>query len=325
MDSIGRGTGGDSKLPCALRTKRLPSRFCTSNKARARSREAVQKSHEHLPRQTTDPRQPQHPDPAGGCAGDLPAGGQPQIRNGRNRRSDRPRRAPSGQGPAHRRQRLLRLARALSLHRTGLLGLGVRVLRNVVTQAAVIQQFHHLQSIPGFSIDELWRHGILTAQACREFARHSQGCGALTPDEFYTCGLLHDLGKIVMLDSLGEDYVEVHQEAESSGDRLHQLEELRFGFNHTDVGALVALRWNLPTAAASAIQYHHGPRQCLEDDPVVTLVANANLVAHRVAAGNMEAAELTLDEETAQFLGLDIDDVAGIMATVQASMADIVV
>jgi HD-like signal output (HDOD) protein len=203
--------------------------------------------------------------------------------------------------------------------------LGVRVLRNVVTQAAVIQQFHHLQSIPGFSIDELWRHGILTAQACREIARHSQGCGALTPDEFYTCGLLHDLGKIVMLDSLGEDYVEVHQEAESSGDRLHQLEELRFGFNHTDVGALVALRWNLPTAAASAIQYHHGPRQCLEDDPVVTLVANANLVAHRVAAGNMEAAELTLDEETAQFLGLDIDDVAGIMATVQASMADIVV
>jgi HD-like signal output (HDOD) protein len=203
--------------------------------------------------------------------------------------------------------------------------LGVRVLRNVVTQAAVIQQFHHLQSIPGCSSDELWRHGILTAQACREIARHSQGCGALTPDEFYTCGLLHDLGKIVMLDSLGEDYVEVHQEAESSGDRLHQLEELRFGFNHTDVGALVALRWNLPTAAASAIQYHHGPRQCLEDDPVVTLVANANLVAHRVAAGNMEAAELTLDEETAQFLGLDIDDVAGIMATVQASMADIVV
>ncbi len=203
--------------------------------------------------------------------------------------------------------------------------LGVRVLKNVVTQAAVIKQFEHLRAYPGFNIDELWHHSILTAQTCKEIARHCKGRISLTPEEFHICGLLHDLGKIVMLDSMGDEYLEVYQEAAHTGERLHALEEQRFSFNHTDVGAMVAIRWTLPTAAAAAIQFHHGPRENVEQDPVVALVANANLVAHRVAAGRIEEAELTLDEETAKFLGLDLRDVPAIVQAVQASISEILV
>ena len=203
--------------------------------------------------------------------------------------------------------------------------LGLRVLKNVVTQAAVIQQFDHLRNYPGFDIDDLWQHSILTATACQEIARRCDGRSPLEPEEFYVCGLLHDLGKIVLLDSMGDEYLEVFQEAKVTGERLHCLEEQRFGFNHTDVGAMVALRWTLPTAAASAIQFHHGPRENVQDDPVVALVANANLIAHRVAEGRIEEAELTLDEETTKFLSLDRRYVPQIIEAVRASISNIVV
>ena len=85
---------------------------------------------------------------------------------------------------------------------------------------------------------------------------------------------------------------------------MHVCEEQALGFNHTDVGALVAIQWGLPTAVASGIQFHHGPREAVATDPVVSLVANANLVVHRAAGGNPVAAAATLDAATQRFLGL---------------------
>lgn len=58
---------------------------------------------------------------------------------------------------------------------------------------------------------------------------------------------------------------------------------------------------------------------------MVALVANANLVAHRVAEGQIEAAESTLDQQTADFLGLDLRDVPAIVAKVQDAISQIVV
>ncbi|MCB9915311.1 MAG: HDOD domain-containing protein [Planctomycetes bacterium] len=203
--------------------------------------------------------------------------------------------------------------------------LGLRVLKNVVTQASVIQQFEHLRGFAGFDIDQLWHHSILTATACAELAKHCTGRVLLDPEEFYVCGLLHDLGKVVMLDAMGESYLEAFLEAARSGERLHVVEERRFGFNHTDVGSLVATRWQLPVAAASAIQFHHGPRENVQQDPVVALVANANLLAHRVAEGRLEEAAATLDAETAGFLGLDPARVPEIVAAVKAAQGAIAV
>ncbi len=192
--------------------------------------------------------------------------------------------------------------------------LGMRVLRNVVLQAAVIQQFDHLRKYTEFRIDDLWTHSVLVAQVCAKLAEHSQRALDLQPEEFYTCGLLHDIGKVVMLDCLRDEYLDCHRLSGVLGDRMHHAEKKRFGFHHCDVGAMVAARWGLPPAAISAIQYHHGPVENLILDPVAALVANANLLATRVSGGRLDEAERTLDQETADFLELRPGDVAAILA-----------
>jgi putative nucleotidyltransferase with HDIG domain len=197
--------------------------------------------------------------------------------------------------------------------------LGMRVLKNVVTQAAVLQRYEHLAGYPGFDIDAIWRHSSMVAAACASIARRCTASSELTPEEFHVCGLLHDIGKVVMLDGMGEDYAGIVERAARERLPLHHLEQQELGFSHTDVGALVALHWSLPPAVASAIQYHHGPRENVAADPVVALVANANLVCHRIEAGQLEAAEATLDADTLAFLGLEPSVVPALVAEIQAT------
>lgn len=197
--------------------------------------------------------------------------------------------------------------------------LGLRVLKNVVTQAAVIQQFAHLAEYSDFDIDEIWRHSSMVAHACSMLAKKSKRKLQLTPAEFHVCGLLHDLGKVVMLDSLGDEYLEVYRSHMHSGLPLHQLELEEFGFDHTDVGALVANHWTLPTDVIRAIEFHHGPREELARDPVVCLVAHANLVCHRLTDEDIEGATAALDEEILETLGLSEEDVPELLEEIMSS------
>ncbi len=187
--------------------------------------------------------------------------------------------------------------------------LGLRVLRNIVTQVSVMQQFEHLEQETGFEVSALWKHAVLTGHVCSFLARRSRRQLDLTPEEFYVCGLLHDVGKVVMLDGLGKEYVQMAVTAKNEGLPLFVAEKRRYTFNHTDVGAMVASRWGLPQAVSIAIQFHHGPREKVAGSSVVSLIANANLFVHHVVEGNPAAATRIFDGQTAAFLGLSPGDV----------------
>jgi hypothetical protein len=53
-----------------------------------------------------------------------------------------------------------------------------------------------------------------------------------------------------------------------------------------------------------ALLFHHGPRERGAESPVVALIANVNLLVHRVEEGNFPAALEVFDPETLRFLGL---------------------
>jgi HD-like signal output (HDOD) protein len=187
--------------------------------------------------------------------------------------------------------------------------LGVRQLRNIALQASVISQFEHLESHPDFDIDGLWRHSILTGQVCSELAKRCRARIGLAPDEFHVIGLLHDMGKILLLEGLGEQYLAAVTQAKQSGTDLFEAEEEVLGFNHAHVGSLIAATWGLPAAVVSAIQFHHGPETDMRKDPVANLVAHANHMTHAVAEGDLDAAAAAFDQATMRALGLRPADI----------------
>lgn len=161
--------------------------------------------------------------------------------------------------------------------------LGAQALRNIVLQTSVMSHYEHLSRVEGFDVGQLWKHSIHTAQLSKQLGRQCSDHVEMSPEELYTCGLLHDLGKVVVLDALTEQFLFAVREAERSGRELPVCEREVLGYDHTEVGALVAVRWGLPDGVIHTVRDHHGPIENACADPATAVVFTANRVSHAAA------------------------------------------
>lgn len=157
--------------------------------------------------------------------------------------------------------------------------LGLKVLRSVVMQAAVVRQFEHLAG-GSFDLKAHWQHSILTGQVASALSPHLGPIIGLDADELYTCGLMHDLGQVVLLEALGNGYQAIIAKAGDCDQARAQIEQQVFGFTHADVGAVVAEQWGLPEAAIRAILEHHGASEGGELAPLSRRIQAADSIAH---------------------------------------------
>jgi len=109
--------------------------------------------------------------------------------------------------------------------------------------------------------DALWRHSLLAALTARELAKFS--INKITPEEAYTAGLMHDLGKGILSQYMKGSAPDLLAAVES--DALHdyrEAEEFYYGTDHCRVGSYIGKHWQLPEALCDIIRWHHAPDQC---------------------------------------------------------------
>ncbi len=99
----------------------------------------------------------------------------------------------------------------------------------------------------------LWEHSLATAIACRMAAHELR---VFNPEVAYLAGLLHDVGKLVMLERRPERYVELCSGAADAAAAI-QVETENFGFSHPLVGAVLLDRWLFPEQLVEAVLRHH--------------------------------------------------------------------
>jgi HD-like signal output (HDOD) protein len=110
--------------------------------------------------------------------------------------------------------------------------------------------------------------------------------------EIYTAGLLHDLGRLVLLTL-----------PDSHGKSGRVLDILSDGDHHGTVGYHLALHWNFPHSLADAIRFHHFPEECSSRNRVLTGIIYladkmAGVIDNRISTGE-------INPETARFLGIN--------------------
>jgi putative nucleotidyltransferase with HDIG domain len=154
----------------------------------------------------------------------------------------------------------------------------------------------------------------VTAQTCSFLAQQAKKKVLLTPEEAYTCGLLHDLGEVVLIDNLKDDYVALWTRAHKERTPLFTAEQDALGYTHCDVGARVATRWGLPPAIVHAIAQHHATDDGIELDPVVVLTSRANLLVERLSAGDVKGASAVFSGPFRKRLGIDSETEAAAIA-----------
>lgn len=144
-----------------------------------------------------------------------------------------------------------------------------------------------------FDPKTLWRHSMGVALIAQKLCQEMPKCQRLGG---FTAGLLHDLGKIFMLEHFSEAYREVHQEAGKNGHHLFELEEKRFGLHHATIGESLAANWNLPEALVRAIAFHHQPFSAPSHGEMAALIGLADYLQHRavLAEEGLEKTSLAL-------------------------------
>jgi putative nucleotidyltransferase with HDIG domain len=158
---------------------------------------------------------------------------------------------------------------------------------------------------------ELWSHDVATALTARMLAERL--CPA-KKDLVFLGGLMHDIGKLLLLQRVTPEYIKILDEVEKQGLSFCAAEEDLFVFNHTEVGQLIGEKWNFSPELIYMIRNHHNPpqantqRQSYEDDPssLAGLVYAANRIAHALGLGlNKKFAKLKNQalEELPELLG----------------------
>ena len=169
--------------------------------------------------------------------------------------------------------------------------LGTRGLAPVVLQAVAERLLEEHPRAGDVDAAGLVRHALRTGRLACELARCAPAGLGPCPEEAFGWGLLHDVGKILLLDTLGPEYVEILADARQLATPLHVVERSLLGFSHVDVSALAAARWGLDRPAVEAIRYHHGPRARFAERADLALLAVADQATYRSTRGATRGAE----------------------------------
>jgi HD-like signal output (HDOD) protein len=152
---------------------------------------------------------------------------------------------------------------------------GMRRLHQLATTAAVLDLFETGNP----AVKSLLNHAAVVGAFCRYLAVHVD----LAPDELFTCGFLHDIGKLMLVDAEGAPYLELVEQAGESADALHLLEQEKYGFDHAVLGAHVLKNWRIPNPVPRVVAWHHNVARALQADASIAAMVQALRLADQLS------------------------------------------
>jgi putative nucleotidyltransferase with HDIG domain len=170
------------------------------------------------------------------------------------------------------------LNRTIRTIKEAVMVLGFRGVRSLVLATSTAKFLQRDFGCYGHQPKGLWLHAVCVAAGARRLAR---ACKLSLDDAevLFVAGLLHDIGKLLLVSYLNEGGAVV-----APGTGASELERARLGIDHAEAGALVTNKWNLAAEIQQVIRAHHSPA-----DPstsrMVAIVRLADAVAHEHGVG----------------------------------------
>ncbi len=150
--------------------------------------------------------------------------------------------------------------------------LGMHSIRSLVVVATAYNLFYKPGPFEKY-YQGLWEHSIATAVLSKVIAGRG---GIPDVESAYISGLLHDIGKLVLIERFQDQYFQILKLKELDSLNFLQSEEAMFGFSHSLVAAVLLEKWNLPEDIVEAVAAHH---HIVSNDSFSGIVGLANILA----------------------------------------------
>jgi HD-like signal output (HDOD) protein len=166
--------------------------------------------------------------------------------------------------------------------------IGLDNVRTLVLSVNVFSQFDGNANVAAH-LPFIWDHSIAVSNLAQKIAcAENAGKGLL--EECFTAGLLHDLGKVVLLAELPREALQLYTTASGA---CPESERTRLGCTHSEVGAYLMSIWGLPVPLVHAVGHHHTPNETGEtkfSSLTAVHVADAIISEHDPSPLNHDAA-----------------------------------
>jgi putative nucleotidyltransferase with HDIG domain len=151
-------------------------------------------------------------------------------------------------------------------------------------------------------------HALATQRAADRVAAE---VGYEHRDRLTVTSLLHDVGKLVLLHAYPGYPAQVHLDAKTPEERIHQ-ERRELGVDHALVGGVLARRWGLPATIATAIERHHNP----DVEGEAAFIRLADMLAHYEQGAPVSSTEML---QTARIVGIGPQELRRVMYELPSS------
>lgn len=138
---------------------------------------------------------------------------------------------------------------------TAITYVGINEISTLATGVLAIRYFKGIS--PKFiDMKTFWMHAV----ACGTFASIlARNKGGLSEERFFVAGLLHDIGRLIMLKSLPQTATQAILQSRKGLSPLYKIEDEMFGFDHTVIAQLLLKKWDFPVSLEQMVRFHHEP------------------------------------------------------------------
>jgi HD-like signal output (HDOD) protein len=201
--------------------------------------------------------------------------------------------------------------------------IGFDAINQLVLSASIMKALDAKAS-PHFEPMQFWKHSIGVAMAAEATAKYVQH---KTPSDLFTCGLVHDMGKIALYIIAPEEFARTLAYAKEKNVTLSDAEVAIGTPRHTTIGRELAVKWRLPQLIQTSAAYHHqkdtAARASISQEMnlVVDVVFISNLLIHALQFGDSGSPKVAgVPKEVIERLHLNPEKLKELIAKIRASL-----
>ena len=184
--------------------------------------------------------------------------------------------------------------------------IGAENVRSLTLSIHVFSQFDR-DSSGAFDLSAIWKHSLAVATLAQRIASRETGSKSMS-EECFTAGLLHDVGKFVLIAKMPNEYRQVIARMDANTCSIRAAEMEFVGCPHELVGAYLMSIWGLPPSIVQTVQFHHSPSEGASTGfSALTIVHCADAVA---SASDKSPINHDLELDTVQLERLGLSEKA---------------